>query len=198
VGRFGRKWLYYRYNLFWQFVRVLKSFATWYASSSVVTLHSFCLRLFCVVHTSHNRHKFCLRSLRVSFLNIPYCFSVSSLAENKLFLVPKLSNVPTKFLQFQPLVSRYVHQQHYCICCLHYERYRHNITISTTNITSGTQIILMFLLPISKYVYQQHYSVCCLYHDRYPHNIPLSAINIMTGTLITFFFLPPVLKEVTI
>ena len=108
-----------------------------------------------VVNTSHNRNEFYLRSLTYSFLNIPYCFSVSNLAENKLFLVPKLPNIPTKVIRCLPLVSLYVHQQHFCICCLHHERYTHNITISTTNITRVTQIILLFVLPISKYVYQQ-------------------------------------------
>jgi len=125
--------------LFWQFFRCLKFFFTCCVSSFVVTLHIFCLRLLYVFHTSHNKHEFYLRSLRF-FLE----YSISNLAESKLFLPPKLSNVPPKFLLFLPFVSRYVHQ-HYCICYLYHERYPHNITVSTTNITRSTQVIILFL-----------------------------------------------------
>jgi len=127
---------------------VFKIFSTFYASSSVVTLHIFCLCFFvCFVHTSHNRHEFHIRSLRFSFLSIPYCFRVSSLAENKLFLMPKLSNVPTNFLPFLPLLSRYVHQKHYCICCC---------------IIRGKHIILLFLPPISRELSRLYY---CFYYQ---------------------------------
>jgi hypothetical protein len=65
-----------------------------------------------------------------------------------LFLLPKLSNVPTKFLLFLLLLSRYIQQQHHSIRYLCHERYPHNIPLSTTIIARGTQIILLFLLPI--------------------------------------------------
>jgi len=49
--------------LFWQFIRVLKSFATWYTSSSVVTLHVFCLRLLCILFT--------LRIIDTNYIFVP-------------------------------------------------------------------------------------------------------------------------------
>jgi len=101
-----------------------------------------------VLHTLRNRHEFYLRSLRFSVLNIPYCFSVSNLAESKLFVLPKLSNVPTKCSLYLPSISRCTHQQHYCISYLYRERYPHNIPLSTNNITRRTQIVLLFLLPL--------------------------------------------------
>ena len=114
---------------------VFKIFATWYASSAVITLHISVCAFLCVVHNSHNRHEFHLRSLRFSFLSIPYSFRFSSLTKNKLFRMPKLSNVPNSFFLILPLLSRYVHQQHYCICFC---------------IMRGKHIILLFLPPISR------------------------------------------------
>jgi len=78
-----------------------------------------------VAHTSRNRHELYLRSLRFSVLNISCCCSVSNLAESKLFVLPKLTNVPTKCLLFLQIVSRYIHQQQYCISYLYHWKYRH-------------------------------------------------------------------------
>ena len=142
----------------------------------------------CVVHASHNRHEFYLRSLRFSFLKIPYCFSVSNLAERKLFLVPKLSNVPPKFLLFLPLASRYVHQQHYCISYLYHERYPHNIYLSAINTTTVIQMIFLFLPPILRDVpklynsfYHQYWEAavrqwlrCCAKNRKVAGSIPAS------------------------
>jgi len=144
-----------------------------------------------VVHTLRNRHEFYLRSLRSSVLNIPYCFSVSNLAERKFFVLPKLSNVPTKYLLFLPLVSRYIHQQHYCISYLYHERYRHNIPLSTKNITIGTQIIFLFLPPILRELPILYSSFYQQYYERYPNNTPVSTTNITRSTHIVLLFLLP-------
>jgi hypothetical protein len=128
-----------------------------------------------VVHTSSNRYEFYLRSLRFSVLNIPYCFSVSNLAESKLFVLPKLSNVPTKCLLFLPLVSRCVHQQHYCISYLYHERYRYNIPFSTINITRSIQF------------YHQYY-------ERHTNYISLSTNNITRGTETILLILLKILR----
>ena len=128
-----------------------------------------------VAHTSPNRHEFYLRFLRFSVLNILYCFSVSNLAESKLSLLPKLSNVPTKCLLFLPLLSRYIHQQFYCTTYMHHEMYQHNIPLSTINITRSTQF------------YPQYY-------DRQPNFIPLSTNNITRGTQTILLFLLTILR----
>ena len=49
--------------LCWQFIGCFKGFATWYASSSVVTLHIFCLRLLCMLFT--------LRVTDTNFISVP-------------------------------------------------------------------------------------------------------------------------------
>jgi hypothetical protein len=107
VGRFGSKWLHYGYHLFVLAVYlVFKNFC--HLVCFFICGHStYCPSAFVVyVHTPRNRYEFYLLPLRFSFLNIPYCFSVSNLAESKLFLLPKLSNVPPKCLLFVPLVLR--------------------------------------------------------------------------------------------
>jgi hypothetical protein len=114
-----------------------------------------------VFHTSRNGQEFFLLSLRSSFLNIPYCFGVSNLADSELFLLPKLTYIPTKFLLFLPLVSRYVHQQHYCVSYLYQERfniiflflpkyyqsYSHSTPFSTTFIIRFTHITPLLHFP---------------------------------------------------
>jgi hypothetical protein len=49
--------------LFWQFIWFLKIFATWYASSFVVTLRTFRLRLLCMLFT--------LRVIDMNFIFFP-------------------------------------------------------------------------------------------------------------------------------
>ena len=150
MGRFGRKWLHYGYHLFvlavyWVFKTCCHLVCFFICGHSTYLLSAFVVY---VLHTSRNRHEFYLRSLRSPVLNVPYCFRVSNLAESELFVLPKLSNVPTIFSLFLPLLSRYIHQQHYCTSYLYHERYRRNTLLSTTNITRGNQIIPLFLLPI--------------------------------------------------
>ena len=49
--------------VFWHFILCFKSFVTGYASSSVVTLHIFCLHLVCVLFT--------LRIIDTNFIFVP-------------------------------------------------------------------------------------------------------------------------------
>ena len=86
--------------LFWKLIRCLKFFPLFMLLHLWSLYISSVCAFLCVVHTSHNRHEFHLRSLRFSFLSIPYSFRFSSLTENKLFLMPKLSNAPTNLYSF--------------------------------------------------------------------------------------------------
>jgi len=72
-----------------------------------------------------------------------------------------------------PPVSKQV-PTYYCFCYLYYDRYKHNITVSATSITTGTHILLLTLIIVSRQV-QSDYNV--------------SATCMKTGTHILLFLL---------
>jgi len=83
-----------------------------------------------------------------------------------------------------------------CSCCLSYQIYHHNTTVSATCPIRYTPTILLFLLPVLSDISPQYYSFCCLSYKIYPHNTTVSTVCPIRNIPTILLFLLPVLSDI--
>ena len=88
-------------------------------------------------------------------------------------------------------------QKPHCFCCLYYQIYPHNTTVSVASTIRYTRTILLFLLPVLSDIPPQYYCFFRQVLQIKPHNITASVDSHITYNPKKLLFSLPVLLVIT-